>query len=537
VTAHDTLPAGLTVRDVSPAACTVSGADVSCALGDLEPGEERVVAIDADVDPAWTDTLKNTASVAATSPDPDASDDRATTSTPVRPQADVRVTKLADPPAARAGEPLTYRIGVSNAGPSAATAVTLHDLLPDGFDATGASPDPECTLAGRALDCALGTLAPGASRTVTVTGAVDPRQIAALENTAAAATATADREPANDSATVTTPVAVSADLELTKAAAEDTVLAGTDGGWVLTLINRGPATATGVRLHDALPAGTTARAVTPQGACVASGRDVDCGFGDLAPGETRIVRVTAAVAADVEGELTNSATVASATDDPDASDDTAEATTRAVAQADLRIVKRALSDSVVSGADLTFRLRVINEGPSRAREVVVTDSLPDTLQAPIATTRPCAVGGRDLQCELGDLQPGEEIVLDITARVGPGVGPGDTISNTARVSALTADPRSANNVDTETVNSTTRADLEVTKTGPASANAGEPVSYSLTVRNAGPSDAADVDLIDTLPDTLRDAAFAPQAPECIVSARARRATSACWRRARPAPTR
>ena len=45
----------------------------------------------------------------------------------------------------------------------------------------------------------------------------------------------------------------------------------------------------------------------------------------------------------------------------------------------------------------------------------------------------------------------------------------------------------------------TSADLQVTKTGPATAVAGTQVTYTLSVTNAGPSDAQGVTLSDTLP--------------------------------------
>jgi uncharacterized repeat protein (TIGR01451 family) len=50
---------------------------------------------------------------------------------------------------------------------------------------------------------------------------------------------------------------------------------------------------------------------------------------------------------------------------------------------------------------------------------------------------------------------------------------------------------------TTTVNA--GADLSVTKTGPAQQGAGFDISYSITVTNPGPNDAANVALSDTVP--------------------------------------
>ena len=46
---------------------------------------------------------------------------------------------------------------------------------------------------------------------------------------------------------------------------------------------------------------------------------------------------------------------------------------------------------------------------------------------------------------------------------------------------------------------TASANLSIVKTGPATVVAGGNVSYGLVVANAGPSDAASLSVVDTLP--------------------------------------
>ena len=43
------------------------------------------------------------------------------------------------------------------------------------------------------------------------------------------------------------------------------------------------------------------------------------------------------------------------------------------------------------------------------------------------------------------------------------------------------------------------ADLGVTKTGPATVTAGNTITWTITVTNAGPSDAVDAEVTDVLP--------------------------------------
>ena len=89
----------------------------------------------------------------------------------------------------------------------------------------------------------------------------------------------------------------------------------------------------------------------------------------------------------------------------------------------------------------------------------------------------------------------------------PGAPPTGTIlSNTATSTSTTDDPNPLNNTDTETTTVDTEADLAITKTGPATATAGDPAGfdYTITVSNGGPSDNTGgftvSDTLDTGPD-------------------------------------
>src|SRR5438094_233521 len=74
------------------------------------------------------------------------------------------------------------------------------------------------------------------------------------------------------------------------------------------------------------------------------------------------------------------------------------------------------------------------------------------------------------------------------------------MSNTASVSSSTVDPDGTNNSDTELTAVQTRADLSIVKTdSPEPVSAGNNLTYTLTIDNAGPSDAAAVTVSDTLP--------------------------------------
>src|SRR5262249_15436145 len=147
------------------------------------------------VDPAATGTIPNTAFV-----DPDGSGPlppfAAPVVSPVTTQADISVTKDG-PDRATAGSNLVFTVTVTNRGPSVATGVTVADPTPPGL--LFVSNRGDCATA---FPCALGNLAPGATRTITTTlsvpsGYVSPDPIV---NQASVTSSTPDPAPGNNSA-------------------------------------------------------------------------------------------------------------------------------------------------------------------------------------------------------------------------------------------------------------------------------------------------------------------------------------------------
>ena len=95
---------------------------------------------------------------------------------------------------------------VNNSGPNSAANVAVQDILPTGFvfeSATttqGTLQTPPSGGTGT-LTASLGTLAPGGSATVRITGAFGVRKTT-IPNTATVSASTTDPNPANNQATV-----------------------------------------------------------------------------------------------------------------------------------------------------------------------------------------------------------------------------------------------------------------------------------------------------------------------------------------------
>ncbi len=118
--------------------------------------------------------------------------------------ADVGIAMTDSPDPATVGNNLTYTITVSNAGPSAAAAVTVTDVLPGGVTFVSAAPSQGSCSGTTTVTCSLGTI--NNSATATVTLVVRPTATGALSNTATVASTTADTVLGNNSSTATTTV-------------------------------------------------------------------------------------------------------------------------------------------------------------------------------------------------------------------------------------------------------------------------------------------------------------------------------------------
>ena len=125
---------------------------------------------------------------------------------PVLLRNDLGITGLAAPFPADVRSNLTYSLTITNAGPNASTGVTLSNLLPAEVNFISASSSQgSCINAGRLVTCALGTLADGATATVTIV--VKPVVDAIiLSNVCQVGRSEPETYLTNNTALVTTPV-------------------------------------------------------------------------------------------------------------------------------------------------------------------------------------------------------------------------------------------------------------------------------------------------------------------------------------------
>ena len=427
---------------------------------------------------------------------------------------DLSISKTDSPDPVAAGQPLTYTLNVTNNGPNTANGVVVTDVLPAGV--TFLSSSVPCTNASGTLTCPLGNLLPGQSVQFTIQVRVPANAPAGtLTNTATvAATNQSDPNPGNNTATATTTVQTSADLSVTKVCKPDLPAnAGDQAFCDIFVDNLGPSDATGVVLTDVLDSATPFSVVSvtadPSGSCSPTSTGpvttatITCDLGVEPAGGRTTIRVTV-TAADV-AQINDVATVTSTTSDPKTANNKATGRVDFVGSADLSIDKTGPA-TVVAGTQLTYTISVHNAGPSTAKNVVVTDTLPAgvTFVSVTPSQGTCTTGQQPgsgtLTCGLGNLASGANATITVVAFVAPDVPPGTILFNKAVVSSATADPDNSNNQDSVNTTVAGSADLSVTKTdSPDPVTAGTQLTYTITVSNAGPSTAQNVRITDTLP--------------------------------------
>ena len=117
--------------------------------------------------------------------------------------------------------------------------------------------------------------------------------------------------------------------------------------------------------------------------------------------------------------IDNTVTVSATQSDPDPSNNTANTFTPAAASADLSIAKSASPASVFLGQDLTYTITVTNKGPSNATDVVVTDTLPDTVTFKSAD-HGGTLSGNKVTFNLGTVKKNDPpVILTIVVNVNP----------------------------------------------------------------------------------------------------------------------
>jgi uncharacterized repeat protein (TIGR01451 family) len=352
-----------------------------------------------------------------------------------------------------------------------------------------------------------GSLSPGQSTTVTfevvVSGGISANTL--IQNTATATYAGATSKlslTATDSVNIAG--SASADLAVTKTNSQNSYIPGNTTTYTIVVTNNGPGPVIGASVLDVIPnevSSATWSAVYGAGSSgPASGAgDINAAI-NLANGGTATFTVTAQTRPEAFGDLSNTVVVnpPAGVSDPDLSNNTAtDIDSVLIPVADLRVTKQVNNPSPTVGGSVQFTMVVINDGPSSATGVVISDLLPTgfTLVSSSPSGGTTYDAGTGLW-NVGALANAGSATLVLMASVNPS---GSYQNSVIVTESSVSDPNPVNNSASVEVNPTS-ADLSVSKSlDNPSPQVGNAIQFMVTLNNLGPAAATNVVVADALP--------------------------------------
>jgi uncharacterized repeat protein (TIGR01451 family) len=420
---------------------------------------------------------------------------------------------------------LTVFINNPASNATSLTGVTITDNFPAGLvvrspaNATFIASGGTCTgtlnaVPGAAtISVTSGSITSGSTCELAVD--VTTNAVGALNNVLNPGAVTSAQGQSNvNSASATLVSSGNADVSVSKDDGIASMIAGNTATYTVVIVNNSAALAVaGLPVTDDEPAdmtftGWTCAAASGSTCAAPSGTGPVATTVTLAPLGTATFTITARVSPDSAlSSVTNTVSVdpaAAGVFDPVAANNSDGDTNTLTRTADVRITKTISNANPQVGSSVTFTISAINDGPSSAFGVEVSDPLPTGYDLSAAT--PSAGSFAAPIWDIGDMMPAttETLVLAVT------VNPAGNYDNTAAVSAQTSDPSLANN--SATVSPMT-VGLRIEKTSvvisdPISGTSnpkaipGAVLEYRIRVWNEGTAsiDANSIIVEDKLPD-------------------------------------
>jgi len=252
----DLLPAGLTYVGATPSQGTYDDGTGEWEVGTLAASAGATLAIEATADPGtggWrvTNAAHRIESVPA---DPNPSNDVATATVTVR-GADLQVRKTADNLRPDEGDPVTFRISVTNLGPSETTGVVISDPLPNGVTYVSHLASLGSYDDGTGL-WTVGVLGVGAGAWLEVSVTVDAGTLGTVITNVATVSAQDLPDPVSSNNSASVRIYVPPLVLYKTVSPTGMVQLGDTLTYTVVATNIGPWAHTNVVIEDVLPAGT-----------------------------------------------------------------------------------------------------------------------------------------------------------------------------------------------------------------------------------------------------------------------------------------
>ncbi|MEG4066059.1 DUF4347 domain-containing protein, partial [Microcoleus sp. Pol11C2] len=368
-------------------------------------------------------------------------------------KADVSIVKKG-PLYAIPNSTISYTITSTNNGPNNAESVLIQDPLPQGLTFVSTDNNGSFNPTTRTVIWpAIPTLTNGASETRTITARVPATVGAALTNSAYSTSSTFDPNLANNNSSQpisqvsTTIVAALADVVTTKTGTT-TETVGRTVSYTISTVNNGPSTAENVIITDSIVPNLTIVSLSSGTYDPITGIVTFSSVPSLASGAPAAITNTVSFIAPPDASVTNTARSTSPTPDPfpennNGTDPLAKVTTTLTPSADVVTTKTGTTTETV-GRTVSYTISTVNNGPSTAENVIITDSIvPNLTIVSLSSGTYDPITGIVTFSSVPSLASGAPAAITNTVSfIAP---PDASVSNTARSTSSTYDPTSTNN--------------------------------------------------------------------------------------------
>ena len=414
----------------------VTGQVITWKISNIKPGIPAVITVEAKAS-AVANLTNN-----ATEIDPYGYNKTANCTVEVKPICDLEIFKSVNATSVYVNEFVEWTITVINHGPSAAADVVVKDTLPKGLKVVYTNPSVGKFNSKTGI-WNIGDMDNNTSVSlVLVTQALKEGSIT---NIVVVNTTTNETNYTNNKANNTTVVKPICDLEITKVVNEDKVYVGETVVWTIKIKNNGPSTAKNVKVTDLLPKGLKVlNAKVSEGSF--NMNSYVWTIKSLANGDSATLKLKTKVTR--EGFITNPASVKTTTKERDYTNNKANDTTEGIPIVDLELTKQSDKEVYSKGDKMYWTITVINHGPSTAKDVVVSDTLPSGVKFLSFKASKGTYDPTTGKWDIGELAKGETATIVIYCNVTAENG---TITNYASVTCSIHDSNPDNNNDSATI--------------------------------------------------------------------------------------
>jgi uncharacterized repeat protein (TIGR01451 family) len=434
----------LTIGSNLPTQCKSSGQVVTCTEKKLPANQAATYEIPVTVLPTVSDGTNIVLRAQATATGVPTAGTNLTTQAST--QVDVGIQKTG-PSSVIPGGTIDYTYTVTNNGPSNAAGVTWHDATNGNLTTITSYP---CGNTGLTASCSLGTLAPGATRTYHLKLTVNPGVSIGTNISSCAVvytgTSTGTNPGDNQSCTSTMVRPPMSNIRI----AQSTPTSVEEGGTVhysVTATNNGPDPATNLTVSDLIQAPFDSISSLPSHCSLQGGDVVSCTVGTLAVGKAARFSFSVKLSSTVSGgtSILNCAAVTSQNTQVAQQPSPSCQQTQVVSfpMADVGIAATGPA-TVKPGGSISYTMRVTNQGPDAAENVIIRDPVNQSLVTVTSPPKGCSLAGGTVTCNIGTLAAGAAKTFSFSVRVNADAAANTVIRNCGSIDSVTANPNNGN---------------------------------------------------------------------------------------------